>query len=155
MKLFILRLPISIKIHMGKQSFATRLPKIWIKTLNYIKFSVSAAVVMQLVATPVMLAAKPITHHDLTKINAALKRSPLDPRLNYLAGLGYETASVMGTDKREMAKVGYMMALKGDPSFWPAHVQLGFMAMDDRDAATAQEHFSAAAAITIALVESG
>ena len=115
--------------------------------MNYIKFSVSASVAMQLLATPTILTAKPITHHDLTKINEALKRSPLDPRLNYLAGLGYETASVMGTDKREMAKVGYMMALKGDPSFWPAHVQLGFMAMDDRDAATAQEHFSAAAAI--------
>lgn len=40
-----------------------------------------------------------------------------------------------------------MMALKGDPTFWPAHVQLGFMAMDDRDTASAQEHFSAAAAI--------
>ncbi len=93
------------------------------------------------------LAAKPVAANDITKINEALKRAPLDPRLNYLAGLAYESSSVMGTDKREMAKVGYLMALKGDPSFWPAHVQLGFMAMDDRDAVTAQEHFSAAAAI--------
>lgn len=108
---------------------------------------VSALVIVQLLATPVPLAAKPVATNDITKINEALKRSPLDPRLNYLAGLAYESSSVMGTDKREMAKVGYLMALKGDPSFWPAHVQLGFMAMDDRDAVTAQEHFSAAAAI--------
>ncbi len=102
---------------------------------------------MHLLATPVPLTAKPVFANNITKINAELKRAPLDPRLNYLAGLAYETTSVMGTDKREMAKVGYLMALKGDPSFWPAHVQLGFMALDDRDAVTAQEHFSAAAAI--------
>lgn len=108
---------------------------------------VSALIIVQLLVTPVPLAAKPVAANDITKINEALKRAPLDPRLNYLAGLAYESSSVMGTDKREMAKVGYLMALKGDPSFWPAHVQLGFMAMDDRDAVTAQEHFSAAAAI--------
>lgn len=111
------------------------------------KYGASAIIILQLLAAPTPLAAKPVSYQDITKINAALKSAPLDPRLNYLAGLSYETASVMGTDKREMAKVGYMMALKGDPSFWPAHVQLGFMAMDDRDAVTAQEHFSAAAAI--------
>ena len=76
-----------------------------------------------------------------------MKKNPLDPRLNYLAGLAYESSSVMGTDQREMAKVGYLMALKSDLAFWPAHVQLGLMAMDDRDAIAAQEHFSAAAAI--------
>lgn len=108
---------------------------------------VSALVIVQLLASPTPVAAKSPVSNNITKINAALKRAPLDARLNYLAGLAYETSSVMGTDQREMARVGYMMALKGDPSFWPAHVQLGFMAMDDRDAATAQEHFSAAAAI--------
>lgn len=111
------------------------------------KFGVSALVIVQLLVLPAPLAAKSGANNDITKINSALKKAPLDPRLNYLAGLAYETASVMGTDKREMAKVGYMMALKGDPSFWPAHVQLGFMAMEDRDAVSAQEHFSAAAAI--------
>ena len=82
---------------------------------------------------------------SLEAINRALKNAPLDPRLNYLAALSYEATSVIGTDRREMARVGYAMALKGNPSFWPAHVQLGLLAMEDRDAATAQEHFLAAA----------
>lgn len=107
----------------------------------------SAIIVAQSLAPPTPLIAKTTENNNITKINAALKKNPLDPRLNYLAGLAYESSSVMGTDQREMAKVGYLMALKSDPAFWPAHVQLGLMAMDDRDAIAAQEHFSAAAAI--------
>lgn len=105
-----------------------------------------------LAAVPVLsfhapLAARGSVNNDVAKVNSALKRSPLDPRLNFLAGLAYESTSVMGTDQREMARVGYFMALKNDPSFWPAHVQLGLMAMEERDALSAQQHFSAAAAI--------
>lgn len=103
--------------------------------------------VIQVIAPLAPLAAKPFANNNIAKVNAALKRSPLDPRLNYLAGLAYETTSVIGTDQREMARVGYLMALKNDPAFWPAHVQLGFMAMEERDAISAQQHFSAAAAI--------
>lgn len=109
------------------------------------KILLSALVAVQVVALDAPLVAKPSADTDIAKINSALKRSPLDPRLNFLAGLAYETTSVMGTDQREMAKVGYLMALKNDPSFWPAHVQLGFMAMEERDAISAQHHFSAAA----------
>lgn len=101
----------------------------------------------QVMALSAPLSAKADNNNEIAKINSALKRSPLDPRLNFLAGLAYERTSVMGTDQREMARVGYLMALKNDPYFWPAHVQLGFMAMDDRDAVSAQEQFSAAAAI--------
>lgn len=108
---------------------------------------ISVVAIVQLIAFPTPLVAKSASHNDVTRINAALKKNPLDPRLNYLAGLAYEVSSIMGTDQREMAKVGYLIALKSDPAYWPAHVQLGLMAMDDRDAITAQEHFSAAAAI--------
>jgi tetratricopeptide (TPR) repeat protein len=111
------------------------------------KAALSALIALQLLSFNAPLAAKTGTHYNITKINSALKKAPLDSRLNFLAGLAYETNSVMGTDQREMARVGYRMALKNDPSFWPAHVQLGFMAMDDRDAVSAQEQFSAAAAI--------
>lgn len=101
---------------------------------------------LPLVLLPGLAAAKPAAGQpSLEAINRALKSAPLDPRLNYLAALSYETTSVIGTDRREMARVGYAMALKGDPSFWPAHVQLGLLAMEDRDAATAQAHFLAAA----------
>lgn len=112
------------------------------------KTALGALIALQVFALHAPLAAKSGSKHDIAKINSALKRSPLDPRLNFVAGLAYETTSVMGTDQREMARVGYRMALKNDPSFWPAHVQLGFMAMDDRDAVSAQENFSAAAAIS-------
>lgn len=111
------------------------------------RIGVGVLVAAQILAVPSPLSAKKSNYTNISKINSALKRLPLDPRLNYLAGLAYETSSVMGTDQREMARIGYMMALKGDPAFWPAHVQLGMMAMDDRDAVSAQEHLSAAAAL--------
>jgi hypothetical protein len=111
------------------------------------KIALGVLISAQVMALSAPLSAKTDNNNDIAKINSALKRSPLDPRLNFLAGLAYETMSVMGTDQREMARVGYLMALKNDPSFWPAHVQLGFMAMDDRDAVSAQEQFSVAAGI--------
>lgn len=96
--------------------------------------------------SPFPVDAKPSADRvALETVNKSLKSAPLDPRLNYLAALSYETTSVIGTDRREMARVGYAMALKGDPSFWPAHVQLGLLAMEDRDAKTAQGHFINAA----------
>ncbi len=103
-------------------------------------------VALSLAITPLPVGAK--TSADrvaLETVNKSLKSAPLDPRLNFLAALSYETTSVIGTDRREMARVGYTMALKGDPSFWPAHVQLGLMAMEDRRATAAQGHFTAAA----------
>lgn len=115
-------------------------------TLRY-SFFANAMIAVQLICTPMALNAKDHIKFDIGKINSELKRSPLDPRLNYLAGLAYERVSEMGTDQRDMAQVGYLMALKSDPTFWPADVQLGFMAMDDRNAVTAQKFFSAAAAI--------
>lgn len=111
------------------------------------QFGVGLLIAAQVLTTSSPLVAKEHSSISVAKINSALKRSPLDPRLNFLAGLAYEASAVMGTDQREMAKIGYMMALKGDPSYWQAHVQLGMMAMDDRDAVTAQEHLSAAAAL--------
>ncbi|WP_221792230.1 hypothetical protein [Aquisediminimonas sediminicola] len=93
-------------------------------------------------------AATPENHDaDLSTLNLALKRTPLDPRLNFLAGLSYEISSVPGTERREMARTGYLMALKSDAAFWPAHVQLALMALEDRDAQAAQRHFIEAALI--------
>lgn len=105
-----------------------------------------AIAALSMVIGPLPAYAKPApAPTSLEAVNKSLKFSPLNPRLNYLAALSYETTSVIGTERREMARVGYAMALKGDPSFWPAHVQLGLLAMEDRDAMTAQGHFTAAA----------
>lgn len=105
-------------------------------------------VVLPLIINPSTARAKSIpAHPSLVSINRALKSAPLDPVLNYWAALSYETTSVIGTDRREMARVGYAMAVKSDPTFWPAHVQLGMMAMEDRDARTAQLHLIAAAVL--------
>jgi hypothetical protein len=101
---------------------------------------------LSMVISPLPVSAKPSADRvALEAVNKSLKAAPLDPRLNYLAALSYEATSVIGTDRREMARVGYNMALKGDPTFWPAHVQLGLLAMEDRNATTAQGHFTAAA----------
>jgi len=101
---------------------------------------------LSLVISPLPISAKPSADRvDLEAVNKSLKAAPLDPRLNYLAALSYDATSVIGTDRREMARVGYNMALKGDPTFWPAHVQLGLLAMEDRNAQIAQGHFTAAA----------
>lgn len=96
---------------------------------------------------PVQAATQENRYAELSTLNLALKRSPLDPRLNYLAGLSYEIGSVPGTERREMARTGYLMALKSDPAFWPAHVQLALIALEDRDAQEAQRHFIEAALI--------
>lgn len=111
------------------------------------KTALGVLIAAQLLAVHAPLAAQTGINNNIAKVNSALKQAPLDSRLNFLAGLAYETTSVIGTDQREMARVGYRMALKNDSSFWPAHVQLGFMAMDDRDAVAAQDQFSAAATI--------
>lgn len=70
---------------------------------------------------------------DLTQINLALKNDPMDAQLHFKAALAYETTSVAGTEQREVSKAAYAMALKADPTFWPAQVQLGLMAYEDRD----------------------
>ena len=84
---------------------------------------------------------------DLTQINLALKNDPMNAQLHYKAALAYETTSVAGTERREVSKAAYAMALKADPTFWPAQVQLGLMAFEDRDAVTAQQYLVDAAQI--------
>lgn len=86
--------------------------------------------------------AEPVT---LASLNLALKSDPLNARLNYLAALAYESSSVIGTERRDVAKSGYVMALKGNPAFWPAYVQLGLMALEERNGQAAQRHFLNAA----------
>ena len=84
---------------------------------------------------------------DLTSINLQLKKDPMNARLNYLAALTYESTSVIGTERREVAKAGYAMALKSNPGFWPAHVQLGLLALEERDAERAARHLMTAATL--------
>lgn len=76
-------------------------------------------------------------------VNRALQTDPRSPRLNYLNGLLYEAGSAQGPGL-DLARVGYQLALKNDPSFWPAAYQLGLLAMDDRDALQAERWFLAA-----------
>lgn len=100
---------------------------------------------VSLVALPAEARSVSQSWQDLPSLNLALKKDPLNARLNFLAALAYETSSVIGTERREVAKAGYSMALKGDPTFWPAHVQLALMALEERDSLAAQRHFISAA----------
>lgn len=84
-------------------------------------------------------------NRQLHEINLALKNDPLNAALHYRAALTYEKSSVRGSDRREVAKAGYAMAIKADPSFWPARLQLGLLALEDKDALRAQRHLMDAA----------
>ena len=70
-------------------------------------------------------------------VNRALQSDPRNPRLNYLNGLIYDAKSTPAAG-RELARVGYEVALRNDPTFWPAAYQLGLLAMDNRDALLAE-----------------
>ena len=85
------------------------------------------------------------TLFDLKQINLALKNDPLNAQLHYKAALAYETTSVAGTDRREVSKAAYAMALKADATFWPAQVQLGLMALEDQNPGKAQQYLVDAA----------
>lgn len=100
---------------------------------------------VSLVASPAEARSAGQNWQDLPSLNLALKKDPLNAHLNFLAALAYESSSVIGTERREVAKAGYSMALKGSPAFWPAHVQLGLMALEERDSLAAQKHFISAA----------
>ena len=80
-----------------------------------------------------------------TLVNRALQSDPRNPRLNYLNGLIYDAKSTPASG-RELARVGYEVALRNDPTFWPAAYQLGLLAMDNRDALLAQRWLLTAAA---------
>lgn len=84
----------------------------------------------------------------LNQINLALKNDPLNPKLHYRAALAYESSSVAGTERREVSKAAYAMALKADATFWPAHVQLGLMALEDQDAGLAKQYLVDAARLS-------
>jgi hypothetical protein len=61
---------------------------------------------------------------DLNHINIALKNDPLNAKLHDRSALAYESSSVSGTERREVPRVAYAMALKAEATFWPAQVQL-------------------------------
>ncbi len=78
------------------------------------------------------------------RVNLALKFEPRNPRLNFLNGLVYESRSAIGSEGRELALIGYQMAGRLDPGFWPADYQLALLALEERHAAEAQLHLLSA-----------
>ena len=78
------------------------------------------------------------------RVNLALKFEPRHPRLNFLNGLVYESRSAIGSEGRELARIGYQMASRLDPGFWPADYQLALLALEERQAAEAQLHLLSA-----------
>lgn len=79
------------------------------------------------------------------RLDQALMENPNSIALNFLRGLIYDATSSIGSEGRQLAKVGYITALRGDPTYWPANYQLGLLAMEDGDALSAERYFIAAA----------
>ena len=78
------------------------------------------------------------------RLDRALMQNPNSVPLNFLRGLIYDAASTVGSEGRQLARVGYLTALRADPTYWPANFQLGLLAMDDGDSLSAERSFIAA-----------
>lgn len=72
------------------------------------------------------------------RVNLALKFDPRNPRLNFVNGLIYESQATAGSEWRELARIGYQMANRLDPSFWAADYQQGLLALEERSPIEAQ-----------------
>jgi len=79
------------------------------------------------------------------KIDRSLMENPYSVSLNFLSGLVYDSQSTAGSEGRQLARVGYLSALRVDPTYWPSNYQLGLLAMEDGDAVAAVRMFTAAA----------
>lgn len=79
------------------------------------------------------------------KLDAELMLDPTSVPLNFLSGLVYDAQSSAGSEGRQLARVGYLTALRVDPTYWPANYQLGLLALEDGDAVSAQRYFVSAA----------
>lgn len=79
------------------------------------------------------------------RLDEALMQNPNSVPLNFLRGLIYDSSSAMGSEGRQLARVGYLTALRADPTYWPANYQLGLLAMEDGDSISAERSFIAAA----------
>lgn len=90
-------------------------------------------------------AAPVVQKLDHTAIAHALSERPDDAMLNFLIGLAYESTAASLTESRELARVGYIMALRQDGDLWQASFQLGLMALEDGDPFAAQRHLMTAA----------
>lgn len=86
---------------------------------------------------------KPSALHQ--RLDQALMENPNSVPLNFLRGLIYDATSTMGSEGRQLARVGYITALRSDPTYWPANYQLGLLAMEDGDPFSAERSFIAAA----------
>lgn len=88
-------------------------------------------------------AQKPVVLQQ--RLDRALMRNPASAPLHFLRGLLYDATSTAGSEGRQLARIGYVSALRADPTYWPANYQLGLLAMDEGDSIAAQRLFIAAA----------
>lgn len=96
------------------------------------------------VVNPAFAASKKL-ELDPAAVYRELAQKPDNALLNFLSGLAYERTAVASSENRELARVAYRMALRQDNGFWRAAYQLGLMALEDRDAASAQHYLILAA----------
>lgn len=111
------------------------------RRLLLLSFATASTVFLTLPAS----AASPTQKLDGPAIAQELSAHPTDPAMSFLSGLAYEGSATASTEARELARVGYLMALRQDSGFWRAAYQLGLMALEDRDPISAERFLLAAA----------
>lgn len=126
------------------------------KTTSYALLLLSTLSASAAVAKPASNQSAVLTLADLSslsvepgelqqRLDRALMQKPNSVAFNFLRGLIYDAESTEGSEGRQLARVGYLTALRADPTYWPANYQLGLLAMDDGDSISAERLFLAAA----------
>ena len=78
-------------------------------------------------------------------VSKALALDTTNSGINLLAGMAYHIQAVKGDESRfDLAREGYKLAIKFDPSNWIAQYQLGLLHMDQRNYVLAQGRFAEA-----------
>lgn len=113
--------------------------------MTYYRFILSISTVFAIVIATPTYASPSNWELNSEAIAIDLSENPDDPILNYLRAFAYERNSISSTEARELARVGYVMALRKDSGMWQASYQLGLMALEDGDpfAATRQLLYTA------------
>lgn len=78
-------------------------------------------------------------------VNNALRMNISSSALQFLNGLTYHMQSSSDVSKRDLARKGYELAVKFDPSNWLAHYYMGLLELDSRNYKRALSYLAEAA----------
>ena len=126
---------------------------------SVIRLAAGASLYATMIFGPLVVQANPLPRTAIAKatvdlnnsdyvaavlaLNAAVKEDPANPGLHFLLGLAYHLQFLHGHQgDGALAEVGYQTALRFEPHFTQAEMQLGRLYLDLRDPSRAQTAFA-------------